>query len=159
MPVRRWDFNSWARLGKPIVREYQSPSVQEIYLVVDTALTNAQISVDDWNPHFERLLSAAVTAILDLSKKRVNLHLCVTCDENQRQGEGGFIQLDTESMLIHLADASTTESESCDEQIENALDGVHQTPTLILSNREVDSYPHSLPRSVHWLRIQAPEHS
>lgn len=159
MPVRRWDFNSWARLGKPIVREYQSPSVQQIYLILDTTLTNEQIPFDDWNPDFERLLSAAATAILDLSKRRVNLHLCVTCDENRRQQTGGFIQLDTESMLIHLADASTTNSESCDEQIETALDGVHQTPTLILSNRESDSYPYSLPRSVHWLRIQAPDQS
>ncbi len=37
MPVRRWDFTSWARLGRPIVREFQSPSIQLVTLIVDTS--------------------------------------------------------------------------------------------------------------------------
>ncbi|SRR6056297_2901424 len=34
--VRRWDFASWARLGRPIVREFEQPSRQAVWLVVDT---------------------------------------------------------------------------------------------------------------------------
>ena len=154
MPVRRWDFSSWARLGKPIVREYQSPSIQQVYLIIDAASVQPISGMlETMDPNFERLLSAAATAILDLNKQRVRLQLCLTCDQQRHEQEGGFIQLDTESMLIRLANASMTETKSSDQQIELSLEQVHQSPILILSNRDVQAYPYPLPRSARWLNV------
>jgi len=158
MPVRRWDFNSWARLGKPIVREYQSPSVQQVYLIIDTAQdAENQFSANDFNPHFERLLSAATTVILELNKQRVQLQMCLTCGTDRQSEEGGFTQLDTESMLIRLANAAFTTTETSNQQMDLALESVHQAPTLILSNRDVQSFPDPLPRTVRWITVHADE--
>jgi hypothetical protein len=35
VPVRNWDFSSWARLGKPILREFSSPASRSVRIVVD----------------------------------------------------------------------------------------------------------------------------
>lgn len=158
MPVRRWDFVSWARLGKPIVREYQSPSIQQVYLVVDTSHeANGNDSPEKQAANFEHLLSAATTTILELGKKRVSLNFCLTCQEDRHREEGGFTQIDSESMLIRLANADVTETESTNQQIEVALESAHQSPTLILSNRNSESYPYPLPRSVNWIQLKAPD--
>ncbi len=37
-PIRRLDFRSWARLGKPVVREYQDEYFSRIALILDTWL-------------------------------------------------------------------------------------------------------------------------
>ena len=157
MPVRRWDFNSWARLGRPIVREFQSPSIQQIFLIIDTAQDGQRVQeTDEWNPAFERLLSAATTTILDLTKKRVSLQLCVTCEENRKAEEGGFINVDSESMLIRLANASAMDSSLSNQQLNEALETVQQATALVLSNRDAESYPNTLPRSVTWICITDP---
>ena len=158
MPVRRWDFVSWARLGKPIVREYQSPSIQQVYLIVDTSHeASGNDSQGKQAADFEHLLSAATTTILELGKKRVSLHFCLTCQQDRHSEEGGFTQIDSESMLIRLANANVTETESTDQQIEAALESAHQSPTLILSNRNSESYPYPLPRTVNWIQLAAPD--
>lgn len=38
-PVRRLDFRAWARLGRPIVREYQDEFASRVGLIVDTYFT------------------------------------------------------------------------------------------------------------------------
>lgn len=157
MPVRRWDFVSWARLGKPIVREYQSPSVQQVYLIVDTSeQPDPAVNAEKRKADLEHLLSAATTSILELGKKRVSLQLCLTCEQDRHREEGGFAQIDNESMLIRLANADATDPESTNQQIERALESIHQSPALILSNRHSESYPYPLPRSAHWIQITAP---
>lgn len=35
VPVRHWDFSAWARLGKPIIREFSSPASRSVRIVVD----------------------------------------------------------------------------------------------------------------------------
>ncbi|SMP63214.1 Protein of unknown function DUF58 [Neorhodopirellula lusitana] len=35
VPVRRWDFSSWARLGKPILREFSTPAAKSVRVVID----------------------------------------------------------------------------------------------------------------------------
>ena len=71
LPVRRWDFASWARLGKPAVREFSEGSDSSILVVVDT-LKTANSSVD---PNLERVLSksAGVVAGFDRIGERVHL--------------------------------------------------------------------------------------
>lgn len=41
-PTRRFDFRSWARLGRPIVREYREVHPPAVTLVVDTLLPSQQ---------------------------------------------------------------------------------------------------------------------
>ena len=38
MPVRRWDYGAWARLGKPVVREFEEHSRSRACVLVDTAV-------------------------------------------------------------------------------------------------------------------------
>lgn len=158
MPVRRWDYSSWARLGKPIVREYQSPSIQQVHLIIDSsAKESSTASLLETSPDFERLLSAAARVILDLSKQRVLLKLCLTSDQERDEQDGGLLELDTESMLIHLANASLTEPNTANDQIERSIEIAHQAPTLILSNRNLAAYPHRLPRAAKWIQVNSPE--
>lgn len=35
MPVRRWDYGSWARLGRPVVREFSNPQRPQAKLLLD----------------------------------------------------------------------------------------------------------------------------
>lgn len=59
MPVRRWDFTSWARLGSPAVREFSEASESLSVVVVD--VTRQSMSREDAT--LERVLSVAATAI------------------------------------------------------------------------------------------------
>jgi uncharacterized protein (DUF58 family) len=81
MPVRRWDFASWARLGRPIVREFQSPSIQMVTIIVDTS-TSDEASTDgsQHESPVERVLSLAATAVTDLTRKMVRVRLYITSE-------------------------------------------------------------------------------
>lgn len=60
MPVRRWDYPSWARTGKPTVREYRENQQGTATVFIDNFFEDAKNSADD----FEALLSLA-TAVVD----------------------------------------------------------------------------------------------
>ena len=67
MPVRRWDYSSWARTGKPIVREYREQQRGTATIFIDNFFDeNAKQPVED----FEALLSLA-TAIVDALSKNL----------------------------------------------------------------------------------------
>ena len=153
MPVRRWDFNSWARLGKPIVREYQSPSVQQVFLLIDTS--RPEHSLYDQRTidlEFEHLLSAAASTIIELSKKRVRLKIFVTSEMRDHFVDGDFLNADAESMLIQLADVSPISTSTSDEQLRQAFDSIHRSPALVLSTRSADQYPDSISSAINWIR-------
>lgn len=68
MPVRRWDFSSWARTGKPVVREYRENQRGMATLFIDSFFAD---DASPTNQEFESLLSLA-TAIVDaLSRKAI----------------------------------------------------------------------------------------
>ena len=71
--VRRWDYCSWARLGRPVVREYQNEGQVTATLVVDT-YQHVVPREDVQQPKFEALLSlaAAVSDALARDACRVN---------------------------------------------------------------------------------------
>lgn len=50
MPVRRWDFVAWARLGRPIVQEFSAPSVQLVTIMVDTSNDENSPAASDHSP-------------------------------------------------------------------------------------------------------------
>jgi uncharacterized protein (DUF58 family) len=170
MPVRRWDFASWARLGRPIVREYQSPSVQCVNLIVDTSHShrasgkpsrNGQASEQD-DEAFERLLSVAATAISELSLRRVQMRLYLTSEpttaldtpvtSNANDG--------TEPMLVRLADADPVAPEIGGKRIQEVLQASRGRPALILSLFDLDTDERSnwqgeFPPNVTYLPIKA----
>jgi len=62
--VRRWDFASWARLGRPIVRQFDQSSTGNVTIVVDTFLDSKATASDD--DAFESRLSHAASIIHSL---------------------------------------------------------------------------------------------
>lgn len=157
MPVRRWDFSSWARLGRPIIREFQSPSIQAITLVVDTtALTNSGEAASDAS--FERLLSLAATTIGELTRKLVHIRLYLT-DEDPTVITGGQSTAssvaDGESMLIRLAAAGHTPEVQSDARVSTVLEHVGGLPVLVLTLRPEAGLWERLPANVTVLRCDS----
>ena len=132
MSVRRWDFASWARLGKPIVREFQSPSIQTVRIIVDAASQDKE--------RFERLLRLAATAIESLSFSSIQLELAITCESQVRnhsgRERGGKKQLDSESMLVRLAAAETVDEKVSDQRLLEIAESGTKSATLLLTARE-----------------------
>lgn len=150
VPVRHWDFASWARLGRPIVREYQSPSVQAVTLIVDTSLTAdstakpfgraaARAASADDQASFERLMSLAATVIADLIGRRVQLKLFVTSESATATEAAATVQAGElrERMLVRLAVAAPIEAEIAVPQIREAIESSRSQPVLILSRLEL----------------------
>ena len=74
MNVRRWDFASWARLGKPAVREFTELAESEMQLVVDTHL-------DKSNPNtLEIALSIAADLLVRADESQTATALTLTED-------------------------------------------------------------------------------
>ncbi len=159
MPVRRWDFTSWARLGRPIVREFQSPTIQLVSLIVDTSRdTNEAIDDDSDDPLLERVLSLAATAVLSLTQRLVRVRLCVTSEATMDQSSGMpmLTTSDCESMLIRLAAASSVPRDLADSRLAEVIEQIGRTPTLILTTRRDVSLPRGMPAGVTVLRIDGP---
>jgi uncharacterized protein (DUF58 family) len=103
VPVRKWDYASWARLGQPVVREFSEPRHPSVALIVDTSLTGAQSSeTSDLIPELEAVISlaAAVSEAVIAHSNRVELlTICerVMFDHDQAFGD---VHL---AILEHLA--------------------------------------------------------
>ncbi len=63
VPVRRWDFASWARLGTPSVREFSEGSDSVVVVVVDTTQRAAPV-----DPVLESVLTTATGIVLRLNE-------------------------------------------------------------------------------------------
>jgi uncharacterized protein (DUF58 family) len=156
MPVRRWDFTSWARLGRPIVREFQSPSIQLVSLIVDTSVERARPGTDD--PLLERLLSLAATAVTSLTQRLVRVQLFLTSEATQTvfPATSAVAPSDCESMLIRLADASGVSAEIAAARIELALEQIGRSPTMLLTTRSDIQLPHVGSSAITLLRVDPP---
>ncbi len=139
MPVRRWDFASWARLGRPIVREFESPSIQMATIVVDTATIGIAKSSrhDVVDPVLERMLSLAAVAVTDLSRRQIRLRLFVTSESFDSFAAPQSVHpiSDGEPLLIQLATAEPVSDGEADTRITEVLEFLGRTPTLILTTR------------------------
>ena len=158
MAVRRWDFPSWARLGIPIVREYQSPSVQKVFLIIDTTLDdNAWHDDSDEHPLLERMLSLATTAIHELTKQTVKIQFFLTTPSGHSANSGVFLtDADHESLLIQLAAAAPVKGEQGDRQINEALEIAGRSPTLVLTTRNTLKMSERLSRTCTVIRTDPP---
>ena len=159
MPVRRWDFPSWARLGVPIVREFQSPSVPQVFLIIDTALSeHAEPDSVGEHPAFEQMLSLATTAIHDLAKQTVKIQFFVTASGNALDDSSGIYLTDTdaESMLIQLAAAAPVDGKQADHQISSALELAGRSPVLVLTTRSLPEIKKNAYQSCTVIRTDTP---
>lgn len=173
VPVRRWDFASWARLGRPIVREYQSPSIQSVTLIVDTSqiapdgssrLNSKQDRIDA-EALFERLMSVSATAIAGISSRRIQLKLFLTCESanelpmyqsSAQPSEGN------ELMLVRLAAAQPMDPELAEQRIRDAIESSRSQPVLIFSLLDLDcdqreNLAKELPPNATYLPIKPPQ--
>jgi uncharacterized protein (DUF58 family) len=170
--VRRWDFASWARLGRPIVREYQSPSIQAVSMIVDTsrletesgARSNTRRGRRQADELFERLMSICATAIADISSRRIHLQLFLTSESDAdlpgyksaiQAGEGN------ELMLVRLAAAKPMAPELAESRIRDAIESSRSRPILLFSLLELDheqreSLGADLPPNVTYLPVKPP---
>ena len=125
IPVRRWDFSSWARLGKPILREFSTPAARSVRLWIDNACPDVprhRISLwrrwvawihpsEPLHEPFERMLALAAASILTLTRNGAAVTLSLTCDESStplRCEAGG----DPGELLIALASLGRVEPSS-----------------------------------------------
>ncbi len=164
MPVRRWDFASWARLGRPIVREFQSPSIQTVMLIVDTAgkddaHLSARRSNHDVDPVRERVLSLAATAVTELSRKMVEIRMYVTSEPvgPPESAVGKAAALDCEPLLIRLAEATAVTDIESRQRIERVIVQTGaMVPVLVLTSTASEDMQESLPTNVTLLRVDSP---
>ncbi|TWU02333.1 DUF58 domain-containing protein [Stieleria varia] len=152
MPVRRWDFASWARLGKPIVREYHAPTVRTVTLVVDCAIAmeatktlskrEKQTQAEQRDLTLERLYSLAATAVVDLMAAGIELQMYLTCEPTSIRNEKGFRRgrvMDNEPLMIRLAAAEYCSSDLSDERLREIYDATRGEPVLLLTARGLRS--------------------
>lgn len=146
MPVRRWDFLSWARLGQPIIREYQSPSVRTIHLIVDTATDPKQAGNSrQAKQSLETVLSYTATAVEYICRQPIQIRLFVTGHEDSIQAES---RTDRESLLIQLAAASPESAERASQSMIEICNQNDRTPVLLFTGRTNPFGDFSVPPSV-----------
>jgi uncharacterized protein (DUF58 family) len=154
MPVRSWDFRAWARLGRPIVREFQSPSIQMVTLIIDTSIGHQTSGVhsvcSESEPAVERVLSLAAAAVNDLTRKLVRVCLYVSSESPSSLAEFGPAQshLDCESLLIRLAAAEYVTPEDADQRIQQVIAQLGGSPGLIVTARRDQRWQADLPTNI-----------
>ncbi|MCO6456648.1 MAG: DUF58 domain-containing protein [Pirellulaceae bacterium] len=117
LAVRRWDYCSWARLGRPVVREYQNEGQFAAALVVDSSFPPAAIKRDTI-PELEVMLSLAA-ALSDALSARACRLLNVILD-GRVSGPPGTSLLDQHpSLLEQLAVVEATPAESLDRLLDD----------------------------------------
>ena len=160
MSVRRWDFPSWARLGKPIVREFQSPSVRMVLLIVDTAIENGVNSLEDRDAVDlrERLLSFAATVVNELSHSMVQIRLYVTGESTTNSLEmPSHAIADSESLLIRLAAAKGVSAAQSDRQVGEVAEHLGKSAILVLSTREDPGFRSAMPGGATIMKVDPAE--
>lgn len=80
-PVRRMDFRSWARLGRPVVREYQEEFYCRIGLIVDTFVAKDRKQPSDGYPDLEAAISMTAAVADGLSSGEYLIDIFAAGDE------------------------------------------------------------------------------
>lgn len=83
-PVRRWDFATWARLGRPAVREFADGSDQRAMLIVDLERTAS--AGDEADERVEQLLSRAAATVAALDKQHAEIQLVLIGETIEQVG-------------------------------------------------------------------------
>ena len=80
-PVRRMDFRSWARLGRPVVREYQEEFYCRVGLIVDTFVTKDRRQPPGGFPDLEAAISMTAAIADGLSNGEYLIDIFAAGDE------------------------------------------------------------------------------
>jgi len=167
MPVRRWDFSSWARLGKPILREFSTPAARSVSIWIDNACEaisqrgsgwSGQIFTSrdqhDLHPPLERILSLAASSIETLIRNGAAVTLWITPNErllSLRCEAGG----DPSELLISLASLGRVEPVATGDKPyqtwASEIRASSQESLLVLSCRSQAEMGVELPTGTRWI--------
>ena len=161
MPVRQWDFASWARLGRPIVREFSSPTQASVTLVVDTSF-DLDVGQDGKSPSrrerkqnsaarsadLEHILSLAASVITRLCGGSLRVNLFVTSEsvDGESSSDSGRSSLDPAPLLIRLASAEGSDSQIAEDRIADFLTRFSQSSIVVLTCRSPATMADRLPK-------------
>ncbi|MCC9642657.1 DUF58 domain-containing protein [Rhodopirellula sp. JC740] len=174
MSVRRWDFASWARLGKPILREFNSAAKQTVTVFVDTSPNEEAVPLpqsfrwrrvtEDEDISLERLLSIASAGLETLVGANVQVQLVVPWNAPSvlhKQEQSGDLQIvlcegaaDPIPLLMALAEAQPIDASKADE-ILNALP--HPGGTfhgVVFSRRDRETVNGSNMPDLMWINVE-----
>lgn len=139
MPVRRWDFRSWARLGRPIVQEFQSPSTRMATIIVDASIDESihrTKSSKEQEADFEQLLRWVATAIEHWSRLSISTHMYVSSEPVAAFLRDDFQGLsELSKLMVQLADATMIDSTESDHRIETVLETVDPASVILFTVR------------------------
>ena len=76
MPVRRWDYGSWARLGQPVVREFSNPQLPQARLLLDLSPPEAE------NRTNHDAIESVISVAGELSQSLIALGFQISCIQN-----------------------------------------------------------------------------
>lgn len=152
MTVRQWDFRSWARLNRPIIRETVIRSDDDVCLVVDPTLDQWQtfpqgFSAEDLSSRqsesIERLFSLAATLIRKLTTARVRVDLVIMGQRSDDKTDDGFAKPiggdELERHLIDLAAAKPATDFAADEDWQDWLADHRGGRVIAISTRDLES--------------------
>ncbi|TWU42598.1 DUF58 domain-containing protein [Novipirellula artificiosorum] len=155
MPVRRWDFASWARLGRPIVREFHSPGVRTAILFVDTAPSDAAKGTQR-DEGVERVLSFAATAVTELRQRAIQVQMMITGEEVlSNRTRSSHHASDLQDLLIRLAKAKYTMRSESDKLYRDLMQAMPNQALLVLTSRQ-DFAPELQSASCKFFRVDMP---
>lgn len=141
MPVRRWDFRSWARLGRPIVQEFQTPSLRKTMIIVDTA-SDRDRSEEESREELEYLLRVVATSINYWTEKSVAMRMFVTSEAvaDFDVATAGTVPNIT-SLMVQLARADQIEQRQANARIGEIIERFDIGSTVLFTNRNTIVYP------------------
>ncbi|KLU06606.1 hypothetical protein RISK_001361 [Rhodopirellula islandica] len=175
MPVRRWDFASWARLGKPILREFNSAAKQTVTVFIDTTPGEADaraISASRWrrlsadeDVSLERLLSIASAGLETLVGANVQVRLVVpwqapsVIQSQERNGKLRSVLCEGASdptpLLMALAEAEPVDEATAQEVLHAMPQAGGTFHGVVFSRRASDDVDLSGLPDLMWLNINS----
>ncbi|TWT53643.1 hypothetical protein Pla22_12730 [Rubripirellula amarantea] len=158
MAVRRWDYRSWARLGRPIVREFQTPTLHVANIIVDAAL-DPSVSRSDADASFELMLRSVATAIENWQKQSINSRIYVTSESiDSFLANNDTGKCDPSLSFVQLAGATNVGGKVSDGRIVEAVEAIRGSRTLVFTTRQLDSVAIQQTGDIHVMRIDLKDH-
>ncbi len=167
IPVRRWDYASWARLGYPVVREYEDSQQQLATIVLDNFATREEMRAADFEEQFEASVSRAASVAEALAGAGITIESLWIDGEKHvfetAAGENGFmpvmIKLALAQPRVIEADEVHTQRWELNQKLttylvtrNNATNrepgaGTNQTPVVLVKARQEDIELNRLPEA------------
>lgn len=147
MHVRRWDYRAWARLGKPIIRESNARSGDQVTILVDPSFTRSTVNSlkpsrnDSSSEATEHLFSIAMAAFQKLRAANIAIDLFVLGQANlQSSPSMGLDENKTRTdvhpnPLVRLASAGVADQEAADREMEEWFAGQNVGKVLLITTR------------------------